>query len=97
MSDKNIEQDYEAIKNDVAQLRSDIAVLLKTAQASGKESIQQNHEDVVEKLKNSSEKASQQAHEIGGRLEQQYEEKPLIFMIVAFLVGIFLGRILTNK
>lgn len=55
MSDKNIEQDYEAIKNDVAQLRSDIAVLLKTAQASGKESIQQNHEDVVEKLKNSSE------------------------------------------
>jgi len=97
MSDKSIEQDYEAIKNDVAQLRSDIAVLLKTAQASGKEGLQQTHEEVVEKFKNSSEKASQQAREIGGRLEHQYEEKPLIFMIGAFLIGIFLGRIFTNK
>jgi len=95
--EKNTEQDYQAIRNDVNQLRSDIASLLKTAQSSGKENFQQTHEEVVEKLKHSSGKVSQQAHEVSDQIEQKYQEKPLIFMIGAFLIGLLLGRVLNNK
>ena len=90
MTDKSMDQDYEAIKKDISQLRNDIAALLATAKVAGKENLSKAHDEASQKLKDNTEK-------VGGRVEKQYEERPLIFMIGAFLIGIFLGRVLSNK
>ena len=96
MSDKTLDQDYEAIRRDVSQLRSDITALLQSVSASGKASMENAKDEAGEKLKQNADRVTQQAKEIGSRVENQYEEKPFLFMIGAFLIGIILGRIFTN-
>ena len=93
MADKSVEQDYEALKKDISQLRSDLGSLIDSAKASGKEGFSKAQSQASERLRESTDKATRKAEEIGGRIEAQYEERPLMFMIAAFVIGIILGRV----
>ena len=97
MADKSIDQDYESIKQDISQLRSDLASLLHTAKESGRDSFSRAQSEASERIRSGTDKVARKAGEVGERIEAQYEERPLIFMIAAFVIGIVLARVFTHK
>ncbi len=97
MADKSLNEDYESLKKDISQLRNDLSSLLNNAKESGQDGLAKAKSDASEKLREGTDKAARKAEELGGRIEAQYEERPLIFMIAAFVVGIVLGRQFLRK
>ena len=105
MENKAAKDDYARVKDDLSALREDLAALTKAvvdSQASNainlKNEISKETQAVFEQLRARGDKALDRATEAGSQavesVEHRIEERPFLSIILMFLAGIVVGKML---
>ena len=92
MAEKNVSDEYDSVKADLAKLQSDVTALMEALASSGKSQVERTRQEAKPRLREGAEEVGKRAQDLGDTLEKQYEEKPLLMLIGAFLLGVVLGR-----
>ena len=94
MAAANYDAEVQAIKDDVAGLRKDLQTLIKTVaddqKAHGKEALDKARAEVNRLASEARAKGREGVH----ALETQIEERPFTSVLVAFGIGLILGKLL---
>lgn len=105
MENKAAHDDYTRVKSDLTALRDDLAALTKAVASSQansasnlKDEINKETRAVFEHLRQSGDKAIARATEAGTQtvesVEHKIEERPFLSIILMFLAGIVVGKML---
>lgn len=97
MSDNGIDKDYQALKSDVAQLRGDLSALLNSISTEAKSKRADAGEHLKNKFTATKDQVGDKATQIGSEIRAHQEDKPLLFLLLAFLVGIVLGKVINSS
>jgi len=92
-ANSNAEADYDKLKEDLSAVRADLASLTESLSAMAKA---QGHEG-VEALQGAAKQAQAQARNTADSVGQHIAERPLSSVLVAFGVGLLLGRLLNRQ
>ena len=87
------EADYDALRMELDQLRSDIAGLTRTLKDIGAGETGAAYE----KVKQSAHKAQEQAAQTVGAVGHEIGERPFTSVITAFSVGLMLGMMFSRR
>jgi ElaB/YqjD/DUF883 family membrane-anchored ribosome-binding protein len=94
MTPHDVEGEFGAVKDDLAKLRSDIANLSAALKDLTSETVQERLDSLRGGIDRLTDDAKVQSREILDDLTDHIEEKPLTSILIAFGVGILLGRLL---
>jgi ElaB/YqjD/DUF883 family membrane-anchored ribosome-binding protein len=94
MTPHDVEGEFGAVKDDLAKLRGDIANLSAALKELTSETVQERLETLRGGIDRLADDAKLQSREMLDNLTDQIEEKPLTSVLIAFGVGILLGRLL---
>ena len=83
------ENDIESLRVEIAQLRSDLSAMGRTI----KDRASDVGSTAYERVKESTGKAKDQAQRAAASVSHQIEERPLISVLVSFVIGLLLGVI----
>ncbi len=105
MASKNdVSKDFDVLKADVAKLRSDLSSTTKKLIEIGKDesgSAKEKAQLEAAKLLNELEDAVEESKHKGRRalesVEDKVTEKPLLSLLIAFILGLFLGKIVDTN
>jgi len=106
MASKNnsVSKDFEVLKADVAKLRSDLSSTTQKLIDVGKDQSGEAKERArieAAKLLNELEGAVEESKQKGRRalesVEDKITEKPLLSLLIAFILGLFLGKIVDTS
>jgi ElaB/YqjD/DUF883 family membrane-anchored ribosome-binding protein len=92
MEEKTVEADVAALRTDLKQLRADLLALTKSLSEKTKKEATESFEDLKRKSEDLEAKMRKSAHEARTTLEQQVQEKPLGTLLIAFGLGLLLGK-----
>lgn len=107
MEAKSTKDDYSHVKEDLRLLREDLAKLTKTV-AEGQRSnisnlrdeIRQESKEALDQVRQRSDEAIARAKDAGNNavqgVEHQIEERPFLSIIIIFLAGILVGKLLNR-
>ena len=97
MAERDLNKDVDAIKADLDALRKDLASVLATIK-DGAKNRAESEIDALQKRLNEIAGDVQTTGRDGLRaVESQIEEKPLISVAIAFMVGMILGRVFDRR
>lgn len=105
MEHKSAQDDYARVKDDLTALRDDLAALTKAVASSQansasnlKDEISKETHAIFDQLRASGDKAIARATEAGSQtvesVEHKIEERPFLSIILMFLAGIVVGKML---
>ena len=97
MGQENLGQDLEALREDVTRLRSDLSQLAKSLLDKGKSESDTAKERVIEELMSNFRSARDKSNETVESVEHKIQEKPLMSLLIAFLVGLILGKLFESR
>ena len=80
--DKRLDKDLETLKGDISKLREDLTGIAQK---------------LLEKGKSETEAARDKSKETVESLERQIKEKPMLSLIIAFILGLFLGKLFDRR
>jgi len=80
--DKRLDKDLETLKGDISKLREDLTGIAQI---------------LLEKGKSETEAARDKSKETVESLERQIKEKPMLSLIIAFILGLFLGKLFDRR
>ncbi len=89
----NVNADVDTVKGDLEKLRSDIAALKDSFQSFASDRVRSTISDAQQRLGQVSEKARTQSRQSLETLSEEIEERPLTSILLAFGVGVILGRL----
>lgn len=87
------EKEYETLRAEMEQLRSDISAISQTLQ----DIVQTEGTASYERIRKSAEKVQSQARHTAEALSDQIEERPLTSLAGAFVVGLLLGMLFGRR
>jgi ElaB/YqjD/DUF883 family membrane-anchored ribosome-binding protein len=90
---RNLEHEFDAVKEDLGKLRSDITSLTDAFQSVASEKVRDKWNGAHEKFDPWTEKARYRGRESLEDLAEEIEERPLTSIFLAFGVGVLLGRL----
>lgn len=100
----DVRRDVDAIKDDLAVLRSDLSAVLKDLVSAGRaeagearERIEEAVRDRIEKLGDAAGRAADRTRDAIGSLEAHVEAKPLQSLATAFGLGLLVGVLLHRR
>ncbi len=100
----NVSKDFDILKEDVARLRSDLSSTTKKLIELGKDETGAAKEKAqleASKLLNELESAVDESKEKGRRaldsVEDKITEKPFLSLLIVFILGLFLGKIIDTS
>ncbi|MEQ9619436.1 MAG: hypothetical protein RIG61_09715 [Deltaproteobacteria bacterium] len=93
MAQEKLSQDIETLREDVTKLRSDLSQLGKNLVERGKNETDAARDKVLEELKYELQAARHKGRETVESVESQIQEKPFVSLLIAFLVGLVLGKL----
>ncbi|MBO6849356.1 MAG: DUF883 family protein [Marinobacter sp.] len=105
MEAKSAQDDYNRVKEDLQALREDLAKLTK-AVADGQKSnisslrdeIRRESREALDSVRKRGDEALHRARDAGTKavhdVEHQIEERPFLSILIMFLAGILIGRLL---
>jgi ElaB/YqjD/DUF883 family membrane-anchored ribosome-binding protein len=93
MTTRDIEGEFGAIKDDLAKLRADIANLSSALKDLTSETVQERLDTLRSGIDRLTDDAKLQSREMLDDLTDKIEEKPLASILIAFGVGILMGRL----
>jgi ElaB/YqjD/DUF883 family membrane-anchored ribosome-binding protein len=93
MTTRDIEGEFGAIKDDLAKLRADIANLSNALKDLTSETVQERLDTLRSGIDRLTDDAKLQSREMLDDLTDKIEEKPLASILIAFGVGILMGRL----
>lgn len=111
LPEQNIEQsktDYEILKNDIEKIRKDVAKMATNFAESNQIIVKNFTEDLIkesqalfESAKSSSEtlvkSASETSKMAAAKMEGKIQERPFISIVISFLAGLILAKILDRR
>jgi ElaB/YqjD/DUF883 family membrane-anchored ribosome-binding protein len=94
MTTRNLESEFDTFKDDLNKLRSDISNLSAALRDTTSETVREQ----VDTIRNRVDQITRDAREHGRQtlddLTDRIEERPLTSVLIAFGVGVLLGRLL---
>lgn len=93
MGQEDIGQDLDALREDVTKLRADLSQLAKALLEKGKSETDSAKDKVVEELMAGLKTARVRGNDTVESVEHRIQEKPLMSMLIAFFVGLLLGKL----
>ncbi len=94
MTSRDIEGDYEQIREDLAKLRADLASLGVTLKDATSGTVTDQIAQIRARIDDLTDEAQQRGRAKLDELTDQIEQKPLTSMLVAFGAGLLIGRLL---
>jgi ElaB/YqjD/DUF883 family membrane-anchored ribosome-binding protein len=91
---RNLESEFDTVREDLSKLRSDISSLTEAFQSTAKDRFSRQWSGAQDKFGKLSDKARTQSRETLEDLAEEIEGRPLTSVFIAFGVGILLGRLL---
>jgi ElaB/YqjD/DUF883 family membrane-anchored ribosome-binding protein len=99
MAERDLQKDLEASKEDMAQLRSDLAELTQRLVDMGKDEVSSARNRVRSQARNLGQELRETLNDTGERglktvesVEQLMVERPLLSLLAAFGLGLFVGK-----
>lgn len=93
MTTRNLEGEFDVIKDDLVKLREDIANLSSALKDVTSETVRERMEALRGRIDELTGDARSQSRQAMDDLADRIEERPLTSVLVAFGVGILLGRL----
>jgi ElaB/YqjD/DUF883 family membrane-anchored ribosome-binding protein len=104
MAERDLQKDLDAIKEDMTQLRSDLAELTQRLVDMGKDEIGSARDRVRRRARNLGQELRETLNDTGERglksvesVEQLMAERPLVSLLAAFGLGLFVGKLLDRR
>ena len=93
MSSHDVEGEYGAVKDDLAKLRSDIANLSAALKELTASTVHDRIDSLKGRIDSLTGDAKQQSRQALDDLAERVEERPVASVLIAFGVGILIGRL----
>ena len=93
MTANNVGSELDAVKDDLAKLRADIANLSQTLKDATSETVHEQIGLIRSRIDGIAEDAKSHGRKTLDSLTDHIEEKPLASVLIAFGVGILFGRL----
>jgi ElaB/YqjD/DUF883 family membrane-anchored ribosome-binding protein len=104
MAERDLQKDLEALKEDMAQLRSDLAELTQRLVETGRDEIGTARNRVRARARNLGQELRETLNDTGERglktvesVEQLMAERPMVSLLAAFGLGLFVGKLLDRR
>lgn len=97
METKEINKEMDKVKSDIANLREDMAELLKAVKTSGVEQGKEFYEEAYDRARRTGDSVREKASHAYGALEREVEEYPLMSLLAAFATGFVAGMIMDRR
>ena len=97
MGQEKLGQDLETLKDDVTKLRADLSQIAKSLLEKGKNERDSAKDRVLEELSYDLRSARDKSRETVGTVEHKIQEKPFMSLLIAFLIGLVLGKAFDRK
>lgn len=94
MTSRNIEGEFDTVKEDLAKLRADLANLSTALKDATSDTVQDQIAQIRGRIDDLTGEAKIQGRQTLDDLTTRIEEKPLASVLVAFGVGLLIGRLL---
>jgi ElaB/YqjD/DUF883 family membrane-anchored ribosome-binding protein len=95
--DKGLGKDVDTLKEDISKLKDDLASIAETLLEKGKAETEDAKDRLGERLGEASQSAREKSKETVASLEDQIREKPLMSLLIAFVIGLFLGKLFDRR
>ncbi len=96
-TNSDFDKELDQLRSDMADLRKDMAALVKTMKDAGVSEGRHLYEEAAERAKHTRDEARKRAADTYGTLEKEVEERPLTSVLTAFGTGFVMGLILDRK
>lgn len=94
MTTRNIEAEFDVVKEDLAKLRNDILTLSNALKDVTSETVHDQIGQIRSRIDSLTGEAQQHGRQTLDDLTDRIEEKPLTSVLIAFGVGLLFGRLL---
>ncbi|PSF05086.1 hypothetical protein C7H09_15890 [Marinobacter fuscus] len=105
MAAKTSQDEYEQVKQDLQQLRDDVAKLTRAVTESQKsnishlrDEIRRESQEALDQVRQKGDAALNRARDAGDRavneVEHRIEERPFLSVVLMFLAGVLVGKLL---
>jgi len=90
-------KDVETLRDDISKLREDLSGIAQSLLEKGKSETDAAKEMLSEGLQDEFQAAREKSKETVASLEAQIREKPLVSLLIAFVIGLFLGKLFDRR
>lgn len=97
MDTKAMDKEMDQVKTDIADLREDMATLLRTMKEVGMAEGQELYDRAYERSRRAGERVRERAGETYAAIGREVEERPLTSVLTAFATGFVVGMILDRR
>lgn len=94
MTTRNLEGEFDAVKDDLAKLREDIAHLSATLRDTTSETVRDQISSIRGRLDGITDEALDHGRHTLDELTEHIEERPLTSILLAFGIGVLIGKLL---
>jgi len=94
MATRNLEGEFDVFKDDLNKLRNDLAHLSAALRDTTSETVREQVDAIRTHVDKLTREAREQGRETLDDLADRIEERPLTSVLIAFGVGVLLGRLL---
>jgi ElaB/YqjD/DUF883 family membrane-anchored ribosome-binding protein len=95
--DKRLDKDIETLKKDISKLREDLSGVARSLLEKGKSETEAAKGKLSEGLQDEFQAAREKSKETVKSLEGQIRGNPLVSLLIAFVIGLFLGKLLDRR
>ena len=86
-------KDVETLKDDISKLKEDLSTIAQTLLEKGKSEGEIAKDRISESIRDEFQAAKDKGKEKVETIEDQIREKPLLSILIAFVIGLFLGKL----
>lgn len=94
---KDLGNDVNVLKEDISRLKDDLASIAESLLERGKIETDAAKDRLTETLGDEFQSARAKGKEKVESIEDQIREKPLMSLLIAFVIGLFLGKLLDRR
>lgn len=95
--DNGLGKDVETLKDDILKLREDLSGIAQSLLEKGKSETEAAKEKLSEGLQDEFQAAREMGKEKVESIEDHIREKPLQSLLIAFVIGLFLGKLFDRR
>jgi ElaB/YqjD/DUF883 family membrane-anchored ribosome-binding protein len=97
MANEELNKELNQVKSDIAELREDMAELLRTMKDAGMAQGQEAYDRAYERARQAGESVKDKANEAYASLGKEVEERPLTSVLTAFATGLVVGIVMDRR
>ena len=95
--EKHLGKDVDNLKKDISKLKEDLSSIAESLLEKGKAETEAAKDRLGERFGDELEAARLKGKEKVGSIEDQIRQKPLQSLLIAFVVGLFLGKLFDQR